>query len=66
MAASISEFERRKPTKTYKMFKELLAKYSKLGELSPAMDDVDFAIQRTAVMAAEDINELFKLFQSGE
>lgn len=66
MAASISEFERQKPTKTYNMFKELLVKYSKLGELSPAMDDVDFAIQRTAVMAAEDINELFELFQRGE
>jgi len=66
MSNSVSEFERTKPTETYKLFKELIQKYSKLGEVNPPMDDIDCAIQRTSTMVVEDLNNLFKLFKSGE
>ncbi len=53
MHTSISEFERRKPTKTFAAFKKVLKKYQKLNEVHP-----------DTVVA--DLEELFKIFQTGE
>jgi hypothetical protein len=65
-AASISEFERLKPHKTYKMIEDKIRKYEKISEVNPQMDDIDCAIQRTATMVVEDLREIFTVFQSGE
>ena len=66
MNTSISEFERRKPTQTFRGFKELLKKYQKLSELDSDMDAEDFGIQRTSAMVLKDLEELFKVFKTGE
>ena len=66
MSASISEFERIKPTKTFAAFKKILEKYQKLSELDSDMDAEDFGIQRTSVMVLVYLQELFEVFQSGE
>jgi len=57
MSASISEFERTKPTKTFQAFGELLAKYQKLSELDSEMD---------AKEVAADLEGLFVVFKTGE
>tara|TARA_Y100000310_G_scaffold248598_1_gene254447 strand:+ start:149 stop:322 length:174 start_codon:yes stop_codon:yes gene_type:complete len=57
MSASISEFERTKPTKTFQAFGELLAKYQKLSELDSEMD---------AKEVAADLEGLFEVFKTGE
>ena len=66
MSASISEFERTKPAKTFKAFKKTLEKYQKLSEVHPDMDAEDFGIQRTSAMVVVDLQELFEAFQKGE
>jgi len=66
MSASISEFERTKPTKTFKAFQKILDKYQKLSELDADMDAEDFGIQRTSSMVVVDLQELFEMFQKGE
>ena len=66
MSASISEFERMKPTKTFKAFQKILDKYQKLSELDADMDAEDFGIQRTSSMVVVDLQELFEMFQKGE
>ena len=66
MSTSFSEFERTKPTETFKTFKKLLDKYQKLSELDPDMDAEDFGIRRTAAMVVVDLQEVFELFQKGE
>jgi len=65
-AASISEFERLKPRETYKAIKDMIKKYEKISEVTPDMDEVDCAIQRTATMVVEDLKEVFSVFQSGD
>jgi hypothetical protein len=66
MSASISEFERTKPTATFKAFKKILDKYQKLSELDPDMDAEDFGIQRTSAMVVVDLQEVFEAFKKGE
>ena len=66
MNSSISEFERTKPTKTFKAFKKILEKYQKLSELDSDMDAEDFGIQRTSAMVVVDLHELFEVFKAGE
>ena len=66
MSASISEFERTKPTKTFKAFQKILDKYQKLSELDADMDAEEFGIQRTSSMVVVDLQELFEVFQKGE
>ncbi len=66
MSTSFSEFERTKPTKTFKAFKKLLGKYQKLSELDSDMDAEDFGIQRTSAMVGIDLQELFEEFKKGE
>ena len=66
MSTSISEFARRKPTQIFRVFKELLKKYQKLSELDSDMDAEDFGIQRTSAMVLKDLEELFKVFKTGE
>jgi hypothetical protein len=58
VSASISEFERTKPTKTFVAFKAVLKKYRKLS-------DVHYP-NRTFVMVVNDLEELFDIFKSGE
>ena len=66
MSASISEFERTKPTRTFKAFEKILDKYQKLSELDADMDAEDFGIQRTSAMVVVDLQELFEAFKKGE
>ena len=66
MSASISEFERIKPTKTFAAFKKILEKYQKLSELDSDMDAEDFGIQRTSAMVVVDLQEVFEAFKNGE
>ena len=66
MASSVSEFERTKPTKTFKAFKKILEKYQKLSELDADMDAEDFGIQRTSAMVVVDLQEVFESFKKGE
>ena len=66
MSTSISEFERTKPTKTFKAFQKMLKKYQKLSELDADMDAEDFGIQRTSAMVVVDLEEALKLFKAGE
>jgi len=65
MSASISEFERTKPSETLKAFKKILEKYQKLSELDSDMDAEDFGIQRTSAMVVVDLHELFEVFKTG-
>ena len=66
MSASISEFERTKPAKTFKAFEKILEKYQKLSELDSDMDAEDFGIQRTSAMVVVDLQEVFEAFKKGE
>ena len=66
MSVSISEFERTKPSKTFKAFKNILEKYQKLSELDSDMDAEDFGIQRTSAMVVVDLQEVFEAFEKGE
>ena len=66
MSSSISEFERTKPSKTFKAFKKILKKYQKLSELDSDMDAEDFGIQRTSAMVLVDLQEVFEVFKKGE
>jgi hypothetical protein len=66
MSASISEFERTKPSKTFKAFEKILEKYQKLSELDSDMDAEDFGIQRTSAMVVVDLQEVFEAFKKGE
>ena len=66
MSTSASKLGRTKPTQTFRGFEELLKKYQKLSELDSDMDAEDFGIQRTSAMVLKDLEELFKVFKTGE
>ena len=47
-------------------FKEVLKKYQKLSEVHTDMDAEDVGIQRTSAMVVKDLEDLLKVFQTGE
>ena len=64
---NISEFERNKPTKTFKIIVGTIAKYERLvASLSPAMDDKDAALLKAYSDTLKDLREIQKYFLSGE
>jgi len=64
---NISEFERNKPTETYKIIMRKNKKYEKiLSDLSPIMDDTDAALYKAYSDALEDVKEIKKYFLSGK
>jgi hypothetical protein len=65
MMHNISEFERTKPTKTYKLIKALLKKYQE-EVVSECLDDVGAARKSMAKEVKDDLLRLKKLFLNGE
>jgi len=64
---NISEFERNKPTKTFKIIVGTVAKYERLvASLSPTMDDKDAALLKAYSDTLKDLREIQKYFLSGE
>tara|TARA_R100000234_G_C4860696_1_gene119065 strand:- start:49 stop:249 length:201 start_codon:yes stop_codon:yes gene_type:complete len=64
---NISEFERTKPTKTFKIIVGTIAKYERLvASLSPVMDDKDAALLKAYSDTLKDLKEIQKYFLSGE
>lgn len=64
---NISNFEREKPTKTYKSIKKALTYFeAKLQSLNPIMDDEDGGRYAEAEVAVELLKEIEKNFLAGK
>lgn len=64
--SSVSLFEASKPRKTYKAIKKLITKYRKIVVDMPIMDDEDAIKVEMAADFAKELEEVMKVFKSGE
>tara|TARA_R110000751_G_scaffold272651_1_gene372849 strand:+ start:1042 stop:1239 length:198 start_codon:yes stop_codon:yes gene_type:complete len=64
--SSVSLFEANKPAKTYKAIKKLIAKYKKIVDKMPIMDDEDAIKVEMAYDFTKELSEIMKIFKSGE
>lgn len=63
---NISEFERNKPKKTYKIINDTICKYEKyMDEIDPVMNDVDAAFLDSYQEILKDLINIKKTFLSG-
>ena len=63
---NISEFERNKPRKTHKAIKKLIDKYKDIAMNLEIMDDEDCLKVEMAADFLKELQELMKIFESGE
>ena len=64
---NISEFERNKPTTTFKVMLGTITKYETLVvSLSPPMDDKDAALLKAYSDVLKDLKQIQKHFLAGE
>ena len=63
---NISEFERNKPRKTYKAINKLIDKYKDITMNLEIMDDEDCLKVEMAADFLKELQELMKIFESGE
>lgn len=64
---NISEFERNKPKKTFKSIKDAIEKYeSYMSDIDPIMDEADAAYIEACKEILADLQDIKRLFLSGE
>ena len=63
---NISEFERKRPRKTYESIQKLINKYRRLISNIEIMDDEDCIKVEMAADFAKELEELMKVFKTGE
>lgn len=63
---NISEFERNKPVKTYRVIKKTIKKYKNVIENMEMMDDDDCTRVEMANDFIKDLGKIMEVFQSGE
>ena len=63
---NISEFERGKPKKTMSYINKLIKKYKKIVMHMPLMDDEDAIKVEMAAEFQTELQQLKKIFKSGE
>ena len=62
---NISEFDRSKPRKCYSFINKLMKKYSKIISDMPIKDDEDAIKVEMAADFHKELNELMKIFKTG-
>jgi|TARA_R110000824_G_scaffold333639_1_gene520222 hypothetical protein len=63
---NISEFERKKPRKTYESIQKLINKYRRLISNIEIMDDEDCIKVEMAADFAKELEEIKRIFKKGE
>ena len=63
---NISEFERKKPRKTYESIQKLINKYKRLISNIEIMDDEDCIKVEMAADFAKELEEIKRIFKKGE
>ena len=64
---NISEFERHKPKKTFKSIKDAIEKYEGyMSDINPIMDEADAAYIEACKEILADLQDIKRLFLSGE
>jgi len=63
---NISEFERKKPRKTYELIQKLINKYRRLISNIEIMDDEDCIKVEMAADFAKELEEIKRIFKKGE
>ena len=63
---NISEFERKRPRKTYESIQKLINKYRRLISNIEIMDDEDCIKVEMAADFAKELEEIKRIFKKGE
>jgi hypothetical protein len=63
---NISEFDRSKPRKCFSFIKKLIRKYDKIVKDMPIMEDEDAIKVEMADDFRRELNQLMKIFKTGE